>query len=118
MSQASVQGMRYFFLFKDAATSFRHVFFIQNKSDVMEVFKKYNNIVKNKYVHGVRTLHTDNGRDYVNKVFKDYLEKEGIVHELTAPYTPEQNGRIERENRTIVESARSMLYARDVPLYL
>lgn len=118
MSQSSVQGMRYFLLFKDAATSFRHVYFIKNKSDVLEVFKKYNNIIKNKYMHGVRTLHTDNGREYVNRAFKDYLDKEGIVHELTAPFTPEQNGRVERENRTIVESARSMLYARDVPLYL
>ncbi|GBP45809.1 Retrovirus-related Pol polyprotein from transposon TNT 1-94 [Eumeta japonica] len=63
-------------------------------------------------------LHTDNGREYVNKVFKEYLDKEGIVHELTAPYTPEQNGRAEREIRTIVESARSMLYARDLPLDL
>ncbi|GBP34055.1 Retrovirus-related Pol polyprotein from transposon TNT 1-94 [Eumeta japonica] len=48
----------------------------------------------------------------------EYLDKEGIVHELTAPYTPEQNGRAEREIRTIVESARSMLYARDLPLDL
>ncbi|CAK1579746.1 unnamed protein product [Parnassius mnemosyne] len=69
-------------------------------------------------MHSIRILHTDNGREYVNKVFKEYLDKEGIVHELTAPYSPEQNGRAERENRTIVESARSMLYARDVPLEL
>ncbi|GBP10171.1 Copia protein [Eumeta japonica] len=48
-------------------------------------------------LHGVLILHTDNGREYVNKVFKEYLDKEGIVHELTAPYTPEQNGRAERD---------------------
>jgi len=42
----------------------------------------------------------------------------GIELETTAPYTPEQNGRAERDMRTIVKSARSMLYARDVPLYL
>lgn len=118
MSHISIQGMRYFVLFKDAATSYRHVYFIKQKSDVMEVFKKYNAMIKNKYMHSVRILHTDNGREYVNKSFEDYLNKEGIVHERTAPYTPEQNGRVERENRTIVESARSMLYARDVPLDL
>lgn len=118
MSHTSIQGMRYFVLFKDAATSYRHVYFIKNKSDVMEVFKKYNAIIKNKYMHNVRMLHTDNGREYVNNMFKEYLDKEGIVHERTAPYTPEQNGRAERENRTIVESARSMLYTRDVPLDL
>lgn len=118
MSHASVQGMRYFLLFKDAATSYRHVYFMKNKSDTLEYFKRYNAIIKNKYMHSVKTLHTDNGREYVNNAFKDYLHKEGIIHECTAPYTPEQNGRAEREIRSIVESARSMLYARDVSLNL
>ncbi|CAG4933546.1 unnamed protein product [Colias eurytheme] len=118
MSTSSIQGMRYFLLFKDAATSYRHVYFMKHKSDVMEVFKRYNAMIKNKFMHNVRILHTDNGTEYVNNVFKEYLEREGIVHERSAAYTPEQNGRAERENRTIVESARSMLYARDVPLEL
>lgn len=118
MSHTSVQGARYFVLFKDAATSFRHVYFVKHKSDVIDIFKKYNAIIKNKYMHSIKILHTDNGREYVNKSFKEYLSKEGIVHECTAPYIPEQNGRAERENRTIVESARSMLYARDVSLEL
>ncbi|GBP15113.1 Retrovirus-related Pol polyprotein from transposon TNT 1-94 [Eumeta japonica] len=67
-------------------------------------------------LHGVLILHTDNGREYVNKVFKEYLDKEGIVHELTAPLQNKMG--VQREIRTIVESARSMLYARDLPLDL
>lgn len=118
MNHKSVQGMRYFLLFKDAATSYRHVYFMRHKSDTLEYFKKYNAIVKSKYMHSVKVLHTDNGREYINNEFKDYLGKEGIVHECTAPYTPEQNGRVEREIRTVVESARSMLYARDVSMDL
>lgn len=117
-SVPSVQGMRYFVLFKDAATSFRYVYFLKNKSDVLECFKKYNAKIKTKLMHSVRVLHTDNGGEYKSKEFKEYLDNEGITHELTAPYTPEQNGRAEREIRTIVESARSMLYARNVPLNL
>lgn len=114
----SVQGMKYFVIFKDAATSFRYVYFLKNKCDVLDYFKKYNSKIKNLFSHGVRILHTDNGGEYTSKVFKEYLESEGILHELTAPYTPEQNGRAEREIRTIMESARSMLYARSVPLNL
>lgn len=63
-------------------------------------------------------MHTDNGCEYVNNEFKTYLENEEIVHERTAPYIPEQNGRVEREMRTIMESARSMLYSRDISLNL
>jgi transposase InsO family protein len=114
----SVQGMKYFVIFKDAASNYRYVFFLKNKCDVLDCFKKYNTKIKNKYLHSVRILHTDNGGEYKNEEFQSYLEKEGIVHEFTAPYTPEQNGRAEREIRTVVESARSMLYTRDLPLYL
>ena len=65
---------------------------MKNKSDVPQ-------FIKNKFKHSVKVLHTDNGREYVNKELKTYLEKEGIriTHECTAPYTPEQNGRAERE---------------------
>lgn len=118
VQQPSVSGARYFVLFKDGATSYRHVYIIKHKSDVLDCFKKYVQIVKNKFQHNVRILHTDNGLEYINQEFKAYLDAEGITHERTAPYTPEQNGRAEREIRTIMESARSMLYARDMPLKL
>ncbi|KAL0811379.1 hypothetical protein ABMA28_009788 [Loxostege sticticalis] len=85
----SVQGMKYFVIFKDAATSFRYVYFLKNKCDVLDCFKKYNAKIKNLFSHGVRVLHSDNGGEYTSKEFKEYLASEGISHELTAPYTPE-----------------------------
>lgn len=42
MSHTSIQGMRYFILFKDAATSYRYEYFVKHKSDVMDIFMKYN----------------------------------------------------------------------------
>lgn len=118
MSKESVRGMKYFVLFKDAASSYRHVFFMKHKSEVLDNFKIYNAIIKNKFNHNIRVLHSDNGKEYINNNFNDFLKLNGIVHECTAPYTPQQNGRAERELRTIVESARSMLYGRDLPLIL
>jgi transposase InsO family protein len=116
--EPSIQGNKYFVIFKDAATSFRNVYFLKNKCDVLHCFKTYNAIIKNNFMHAIRAIHTDNGGEYKSKEFKDFTDSEGIRHEFTAPYTPEQNGRAEREIRTIVESARSMLYTRDVPLNL
>lgn len=118
IEQPSVSGMKYFVLFKDGATSYRHVYFMKHKSEVFNCFIKYNANVKNKYHHDVQILHTDNGCEYVNQEFKSFLEKNGITHERTAPYTPQQNGRAERELRTIMESARTMLYAKAIPLNL
>ena len=48
ISHTSVRGMRYFVLFKDAKTSYRHVYFMKNKSDVLVYFKIYNARIKNK----------------------------------------------------------------------
>ena len=66
----------------------------------------------------MKVLRSDNGREYVSNSMKNYLENCGIRHEPSAPYTPEQNGKAERENRTIVECARSILHGRSVPIYL
>jgi transposase InsO family protein len=40
---------------------------------------------------------------------EEYLEEEGIKHEFSAPYTPQQNGVVERKNRTLIDMARTML---------
>lgn len=118
MSESSVQGMRYFVLFKDAASSYLYVCFMRHKAEVLDHFKSFNAIVLNRFGHNVGILHSDNGTEYVNNNFKEFLNQNGIVHECTAPYTPQQNGRAERELRTIVESARTMLYGRSLPMKL
>lgn len=48
--------------------------------------------------------------EYVNTEFEKYMKKNGMKHQLTIRYTPQQNGVAERENRTIVERAKSMLF--------
>lgn len=116
IEEPSVSGMKYFVLFKDGATSYRHVYFMKYKSEVFQCFLKYNAIVKNKFQCDLHILHTDNGCEYVNQEFTSFLEKKGITHERTAPYTPQQNGRAEREMRSIMETARTMLYAKNIPL--
>lgn len=63
-------------------------------------------------------LRTDNGREFLAKDFQDFIHHKGIRHEFTAPYIPEQNSVAEHDNRTVVESARSMLYDYSMPLQL
>lgn len=60
-------------------------------------------------------LRTDNGTEYANREVRDFLSSKGIILETTAPYTLEQNGKSEKENRTIVESARTMIKAKQLP---
>ncbi|GJR26109.1 retrovirus-related pol polyprotein from transposon TNT 1-94 [Tanacetum coccineum] len=65
----------------------------------------------------VTTVRTDKGTEFLNKSLHAYFAKEGIRHETSTARTPEQNGVVERRNRTLVEAARTMLSAAKVPLF-
>ena len=58
----------------------------------------------------IKILRSDNGGEYTSKEFSNYLKEKGIQHQLSVPRTSQQNGVAERMNRTIQETARSMIY--------
>ncbi|KAI3685310.1 hypothetical protein L6452_34552 [Arctium lappa] len=66
----------------------------------------------------VKILRTDNGTEFKNKIVEEYLESVGISHQYSAARTAQQNGVVERRNRTLVEAARTMLNQSDLPLFL
>jgi hypothetical protein len=57
----------------------------------------------------VKKIRSNNGSEFKNLQVVEYLEEEGIKHEFSAPYTPQQNGVVERKNRTLIDMARTML---------
>jgi hypothetical protein len=57
----------------------------------------------------VKKIKSDNGSKFKNLQVEDYLEEEGIKHEFSAPYMPQQNDVVERKNRTLIDMARTML---------
>ena len=63
----------------------------------------------------IKMSSSDHGGEYISSELQEYLRKNGIIHQTSAPYTPEQNGLAERMNRTIVERARSALIAAGLP---
>ena len=90
---------------------------IKQKSDseVLDKFKAFEAIVTNKCGENIVTLRTDNSGEYLSREFQEFLKSKGIKHELTIPRTPEQNGVAERMNRTLMESARTMIYHARLP---
>lgn len=107
----SVAKNKYFVLFKDDFSSYRMVYFIKQKSEVKDKLLQMLEEAKTAG-HVVKTLLTDNGGEFANEAVLGILQCRGIKHRMTMPYTPEQNGCSERENRTLVEAARSIMYAR------
>ncbi|GKE85745.1 retrovirus-related pol polyprotein from transposon TNT 1-94, partial [Tanacetum coccineum] len=66
----------------------------------------------------VRRIRTDNGTEFVNHTLRKYYEKVGISHETSVARSPQQNGVVERRNRTLIEAARTMLIYAKAPLFL
>lgn len=91
------------------------VYFLKEKSQANEIFAEFKTLVENQTGKRIKILRTNNGKEYVNQKFEQYMKKSGIRHQFTITYTPQQNGVAERENRTIIERAKSMLFGVELP---
>jgi transposase InsO family protein len=64
--------------------------------------KKFIGRVQNEFELKVKNIRSDNGSEFRNTQVEEFLDEEGIKHELSAPYTPQKNGIVERMNRTLI----------------
>jgi transposase InsO family protein len=85
------------------------VFFLQDKSETQGTLKRFLRRAQNEFELKVKKIRSDNGSEFKNLQVEEYLEEEGVKHEFFAPYTPQQNGVVERKNRTLIDMARTML---------
>ena len=103
------RGYEYFVTFTDDYSRYGHVYLMRRKSDTFEKFKAYRALVEKQLGKVIKTLRSDRGGEYLLGEFEDHLKEEGIVSQLTAPGTPQQNGVSEKRNRTLMDMVRSMM---------
>jgi len=115
MEEPSLGGARYILTFIDDFSNKVFVYFLKAKSEVFDKFKEFKNLIENQTNRKIKKLRTDNGTEYTSKDFENACKKAGIVHQLSCPYTPQQNGTAERMNRTLVEKARCLLLDAGLP---
>ncbi|KAJ9507214.1 hypothetical protein QJQ45_004776 [Haematococcus lacustris] len=109
-------GSLYVATFLDEHTKLSVCVPISSKAQVPDIVKTVIERLENQSGFRCKAIQTDNGTEYVNSRMKEYCSSKGIVHQHSAPYSPQQNGAAERLNRTIFEKARSILYAADMSL--
>ena len=109
MPTESIGGSRYFVTFVDDYSRFCRVYFMKRKSEAFDKFKEFERCSTNECGLSIGIFRSDNGGEYISKEFEKFLLDKGIHHELSAPYSPAQNGVAERINRTLMESARTMM---------
>jgi len=86
-----------------------------NKGEVYSIFVHFHTFLVTQFSATLRIFQSDGGGEYISTNFKNYLHTKGIVHQMSCPYTPEQNGLAERKHRHIVETAVTLLQTAHLP---
>ncbi|KAL8096387.1 hypothetical protein AgCh_037375 [Apium graveolens] len=115
ISPETTAGNRYFFLLVDDYTRMMWIYALKGKNEAFNVFKKFRSLVEKESGKEIKVFRTDRGGEFMSKNFINYCEDTGINRHFTAPYSPQQNGVVERRNRTVVAMARNMLKTMSMP---
>lgn len=115
MPASERDGHVYFMTFIDDRSRYGSITMLKKKSEAFAAFIGFRTMIENQTGRRIRALRSDNGGEYISKDFNEYLRSYGIQHQLTTPYTPQQNGVAERFNQTLVTSATAMLEAASLP---
>jgi transposase InsO family protein len=105
----SLGGTRYVLMLIDEYTNYRWSYYLHNKSEVADIFRRWRAQVENEFGHAIIYFRSDNGGEYMSRALQQQFDESGIIHEKSAPYTPEQNGKAERTNRTVFNLVRAMI---------
>ncbi|KAK9052683.1 hypothetical protein SSX86_029313 [Deinandra increscens subsp. villosa] len=101
-------GNKYFITFIDDSTRYCYVYLLKSKDEAIDKFVLYKTEVENQLNKKIKVIRSDRGGEYVSP-FAEVCAQNCIIHECTAPYSPQQNGIAERKNRTLKEMMNAML---------
>jgi hypothetical protein len=107
--------MDYFMLIIDDYSRLTWVSFLKEKSEAFEKFKVFKALTENRTGKRLKAVKSDRGGEFSSWNFKELCDKHGIKREYTIPRTPQQNGVVERQNRSVQQMARSMMNERNIP---
>ncbi|KAA0066729.1 Peptidase aspartic, catalytic [Cucumis melo var. makuwa] len=116
METESLGGKRYVLVVVDDYSRYTWVCFLKGRSDTIEIYKNLCLKLQREKGKKITRIRSDHGKEFDNEGFNSFCLLEGIHHKFSAPITPEQNGVVERKNRTLQEMARVMIHAKNLPL--
>ena len=111
----SQSGKRYLLVFVDDFSRKTWLYFLTEKAEAFETFKLFKVSVEKEAKTEIRGLRTDRGGEFTSEKFNAFCRDNGIKRQLTAAYTPQQNGVAERRNRTIMNMVRCLLHEKEMP---
>ncbi|XP_070049707.1 uncharacterized protein [Nicotiana tomentosiformis] len=113
----SRRGKKYIFVIVDDYSRFTWTLFLRTKDETFPVFSTFVKKIQVKMSHNVVCIRSDHGTEFDNTKFDELCAENGISHNFSAPRSPQQNGVVERKNRTFEDMARTMLIDSGVVKY-
>nr|GEW07068.1 retrovirus-related Pol polyprotein from transposon TNT 1-94 [Tanacetum cinerariifolium] len=117
MRVASINRKKYILVIVDDYSRYTWTLFLRSKNETPEVLKEFLTMIQRNLQALVIIVCTDRGTEFLNKSLNAFFKEEGIEHQTSTTRIPEQNGVVKRRNRTLVEAARTMLSASQLPLF-
>ena len=112
---SSLGGKKYALVVVDDFTRFCWTVFLAKKNQTCSEFIKLARRVQNEKSLSISSIRSDHGGEFKNEEFEKFCESSGILHTFSAPRTPQQNGVVERKNRSLEEMARTLLNEANLP---
>ncbi|KAD1670713.1 hypothetical protein E3N88_42473 [Mikania micrantha] len=112
----SMAKKKYCLVIVDDYSRFVWTFFLHSKDEVAKSITNFVLYVEKQYSLPVKCVRSDNGTEFRNHILDEFYLSKGIKRQYSIPRTPEQNGVVERKNRTLIEAARTMLADSGLPL--
>jgi hypothetical protein len=100
----------------DEFTKFTWVYLLKHKSDTFKVFKQFQAMVHTQFSLPIKTLRTDYGGEFTSTDFNQFCDDKGILHQLSCPHTPQQNGVAKRKHRHLIQCALALLSESHLPI--
>jgi transposase InsO family protein len=94
------------------------LYLLNTKDEVVNKFQEFKEEIENLTNKKIKTLRIDNGGEYTSKEFVSFCKSEGIRRELNIPHNPQQNGVVERKNRSIEETIKALLNNQVLSMFL
>ncbi|GJT68839.1 retrovirus-related pol polyprotein from transposon TNT 1-94 [Tanacetum coccineum] len=118
MRVTSVNGKKYILVIVDDYSRFTWVKCLRSKDEAPVFIINFLKMIQVRLKETIRRIRTDNGTEFVNQTLGEYYEKVGISHKTSVARSLQQNGVVERQNRTLIEAAHTMLIYAKAPLFL
>ncbi|KAD3067056.1 hypothetical protein E3N88_34936 [Mikania micrantha] len=112
----SMAKKKYCLVIVDDYSKFVWTFFLHSKGEVAKAIMNFVLFAEKQYSIPIKCVRSDNGTEFRNHLLDEFYLSKGIQRQYSIPRTPEQNGVVERKNRTLIEAARTMLADSGLPL--